>query len=219
MACATRKCFGLSKPNELLLWTVQLRPVSLTNSNLVTFAHMILRYIYCYSCRVPIPFTRFVCITCVQEDFQDQIVLCPECIKSRKLSISTFTHSLSHCLVSCPIRMHCYEFADIIFQARRRAKRLIASFKNAETRAKMAESRKQNMTGGLEEVAKYVDSEADNENIVMASSSPLKCSCCDHNLTLPFWACVNCGMKFRIPLLFFAYTLPHKFQNLIHSFV
>ncbi|KAF9562462.1 hypothetical protein CPC08DRAFT_376954 [Agrocybe pediades] len=153
------------------------------------------RGIYCYSCCVPIPFTRFVCITCVDEEDGDQIVLCPECIQSLSLKISTFTHSLSHCLICCPVRMHCYELLDIFTQSRRRAKRLIASFKEAEARAKSKQSKKHRGDGNAEFEHKLnVGPETEIDNIVTTSSAPLKCACCDKNLTLPFWACVKCEL-------------------------
>ncbi|PPQ88388.1 hypothetical protein CVT25_011267 [Psilocybe cyanescens] len=155
------------------------------------------RYIYCYSCNVPIPFTRFICITCVKEDFDDQIVLCPECIRSRSLNISAFVHSLSHCLICSPVRVHCYELPEIIFQARRRSKRIIAAFKNAEAKAKLIETRKKKGTNGelgAKATELHIDPDTDLDNIVITSLAPMKCACCDKDLTLPFWACVTCEL-------------------------
>ncbi|KAH9480236.1 hypothetical protein JR316_0006834 [Psilocybe cubensis] len=152
------------------------------------------RYIYCYSCNVPIPFTRFICITCVAEDFDDQIVLCPECIGSRSLAIGKFVHSISHCLICSPVRVHCYELSDVIFKARRRSTRLIAAFKNLETKAKRLELQNNEEINGSKVGQLQIGPDLDLDSVAPTSEVSLMCACCSTDLTLPFWACVSCEL-------------------------
>jgi len=160
----------------------------------LTYDILILRgLMVCDVCDQRVTFTRFVCITCVEEDFSNQVDLCPECIESRSFSQKrSFVHHLSHSLIRATVRLHYCEMAGLILQARSLSERIKASFTAAN-------SRKASELDMDIKSTKYSESKASKdlelENIVTSrpSLTPLICACCLKELTLPCWGCVTCG--------------------------
>ncbi|KAF4610197.1 hypothetical protein D9613_010367 [Agrocybe pediades] len=148
----------------------------------------------CDVCDQRITFTRFVCITCVEDDFSNQVDLCTECITSRSFSQKrTFVHHLSHSLIRSTVRLHYCEMATLILQARSLSERIKNSF--------MAASKKSGSGSDTEtKLTKYSDSKAhkdpemENIDTSLPSLTPLVCACCLKDLTLPCWACVKCEL-------------------------
>ncbi|KAF4609988.1 hypothetical protein D9613_010358 [Agrocybe pediades] len=174
----------------------------------------------CDVCDQRITFTRFLCITCVEEDFSNQVDLCTECINSRSFSRKrTFVHHLSHSLIRSTVRLHYCEMATLITQARSLSERIKNSF--------MAASKKSGSGTDTEsKLTKYSDSRAhkdpDMENIVtsLPSLTPLVCACCLKDLTLPCWACVKCELDTLFCLeceLINAPVLPREGFSGIHT--
>ncbi|KAF4609963.1 hypothetical protein D9613_010377 [Agrocybe pediades] len=174
----------------------------------------------CDVCDQRITFTRFVCITCVEDDFSNQVDLCTECITSRSFSQKrTFVHHLSHSLIRSTVRLHYCEMATLILQARSLSERIKTSF--------TAASKKPGSSPEMgTKLRKYSNSTAhedpEMENIVtsLPSLTPLVCACCLKDLTLPCWACVKCELDTLFCLeceLINAPVLPREFFSGIHT--
>lgn len=144
--------------------------------------------IYCDACNQKIAFIRYLCITCMEEDFSDEIDMCAECIDSSVFNRpNKYIHHPSHSLLRFTRRFHYWQKATIIPEARSRSERVKASFKALE----------HNMTDGeRKEHEKKTVRPSDADKVVKSKPSltQLVCACCGKALTLPCWACVICGM-------------------------
>ncbi|KDR73637.1 hypothetical protein GALMADRAFT_142100 [Galerina marginata CBS 339.88] len=145
----------------------------------------------CDVCDRDIVFTRYLCITCMEEDLSDQIDMCAECIDSRVFTRETrFVHHFSHSLIRSSRCIHYCELATMIPHARLRSERIKASFKASAARKQLSQGHEVKTTKNVGISKAWRDS--DDAVRSRLTTLPLICACCRKELTLPCWACVTC---------------------------
>ncbi|KAF5329683.1 hypothetical protein D9619_008943 [Psilocybe cf. subviscida] len=142
----------------------------------------------CDSCTQRIPFRRYTCITCVEEDFSNVIDFCVEdrCFNTlTEFDRRDFVHSFSHTLIRSTQRLLAYEMPFLFTMSRQRSERVKRSFREQEV-AKV---------GVKPNVQKVVSIAATQANLAgKPSVTALVCCICNQDLTLPCWACASCDV-------------------------
>ncbi|KAF8912079.1 hypothetical protein CPB84DRAFT_751308 [Gymnopilus junonius] len=173
---------------------------SISNLTMELASYYMARYVFaignavCDVCSQYIIFTRFVCITCVEEIFNNEVDMCAECIDSTEFTNENeFIHHPSHTLLRFTRRFHYCQRVVIIPHARLLSARIQASFKASG----MAGAKTSRSTSDIGKSAK-----GDTDNVVMSRPSlvELICACCGKDLTLPCWACAACDLDILICL-------------------
>jgi hypothetical protein len=142
----------------------------------------------CDSCAQRIPFRRFTCITCVEEDFSNFLDFCVEDRCSDTLTEfdrRDFVHSFSHTLIRSTQRLLGYEMPFLFIVSRLRSERVKRSFREQEAAN----------VGVDPNLQKPISSAAKEAELAgKPSVTDLICCICNESLTLPCWACASCGM-------------------------
>lgn len=141
----------------------------------------------CDSCAQRIPFRRYTCITCVEEDFSNAVDFCVEDRCSDTLTEfdrRDFVHSFSHTLIRSTQRLLAYEIPYLFIVSQLRSERVKRSFREQE-------AAKVGVDPNVEKAVSTATTEA--ELAGKPSITALVCCICDQDLTLPCWACASCG--------------------------
>lgn len=153
------------------------------------------RQVYCDACLQSIVFSRYVCVTCIDEDFSNQLDLCtdnPHCTSTILFAARDFVHSSSHTLLRTDRHILSSEVFTLFTQSNQRSERIKKMFRSREEERKISDRGKSRP-----------NTQSAIENIKLDIKSPtptLKCSRCDNILTLPCWACAICSTWFLLSL-------------------
>lgn len=138
----------------------------------------------CDVCRQTIVFRRYMCITCVADDYSTWVDFCVDSNCSEVLdTINTtdFVHSSSHTLLRCTERIYTYELPTIVSQVRSRSEGIKKTFRKNKS-----------ATGRAHGDSKKTDKSSHPIDIEIPTS-PLVCASCSSLLALPCWACAVCS--------------------------
>jgi hypothetical protein len=155
----------------------------------------------CDICRQTIVFRRYMCMTCVADDYSTWADFCVDSNCSDiqdTVNTTDFVHSSSHTLLRCTERIYTYELPTIVSQVRLRSEKIKKSFRDNNS-----------VTGQTHGVDRKTDKSSyptDTET----PTSPLMCTSCSSLLTLPCWACAVCSTSWiRLRTLVFL-TMPSR---------
>lgn len=125
---------------------------------------------------------RYHCITCIADDYGNQIDLCMHCVHKTvdDLNKTSFTHLPTHSIIRSRRRVLYLQVADILSDAKKKSTRFKDHFRRLE---EQTENKGAGIagTGGGEKNKSKVEVEA------------LLCACCDKEVHLPCWLCLECG--------------------------
>ncbi|KAF5318870.1 hypothetical protein D9619_010940 [Psilocybe cf. subviscida] len=139
--------------------------------------------VFCDVCKQDIIFQRYMCITCIEDDYSNRVDFCVDsnCSELQNtFSTTDLVHSPSHTILRCTERIYTYELPNIASQAQILSESVKKRFR--EQNSVKNQFHKVDMKTGKSNPA------SDNKAVV----PHLTCSCCGIPLTLPCWACAIC---------------------------
>lgn len=149
----------------------------------------------CVVCDQRVVFSRFICITCIEEDMTNEVNLCLGCVESHTfIKTRKYVHHLSHSLIRTLHVVHFAELPLIIPKARLLSERIKASVKASEDKKNSTKDHGSKALKGSDSKATK-DTYAENIVTIRPSLTALVCACCIKDVTLPCWACITCGMS------------------------
>lgn len=144
----------------------------------------------CDICRQTIVFRRYMCMTCVADDYSTWADFCVDsnCSEVQEaVNTTDFVHNFSHTLLRCTERIYTYELPAIVSQARSRSEKIKKAFRENISATGSAHG----IHGKTDKSSHSTDTEA--------TPNPLECASCGSLLTLPCWACAVCSTFYIRP--------------------
>jgi hypothetical protein len=140
--------------------------------------------VVCDVCRQDIIFQRYMCITCIEDDYSYWVDFCTDsnCPELQNtFSTTDLVHSPSHTVLRCVERIYTYELPKVAARAQVLSESIKKRFR--EQNSAKDHSQRADIKTGKSNLA------SDNKTAV---THPI-CSCCGQLLTLPCWACAICS--------------------------
>lgn len=146
----------------------------------------------CDICEQTIVFRRYMCMTCVADDYSTWVDFCVDSNCSEvqdTVNTTDFVHSSSHTLLRCTERIYTYELPTIISQVRLRSERIKKSFRENDKLA----------TRQIQRVDRKSDNSSHFTDLNQIPTNSPVCTSCSSLLTLPCWACAVCSTFYLRP--------------------
>lgn len=148
----------------------------------------------CDVCDGTILTTRLFCLTCVSDDFLDEMDVCETCV-DKSGARDNFKHEPSHPLLKCTDYMYDHQYAWAVEHGREvweRAKKTFLDGSKEGVSSTMTPD-DASMVAQAPMVGSASSSEKPPEKL-----SPT-CTFCSTKIDLPFWVCVECGKSISAP--------------------
>lgn len=142
----------------------------------------------CDTCSQPLLFSRYICITCVDEDYTNQIDFCTDnsqCASETLFTKRNFLHSTSHTLLRTNRHIPMAKKKELILKFNLFSEEIKKMFRSRE------ESRKASNTKNF-----AIQMAIEIRRNVNPPAIEIKCTSCQKKLTLPCWACADCRTYF-----------------------
>jgi len=131
-------------------------------------------YVSCDVCKNQYCFTRYVCLTCLLEDYTNHVDICAKCLgHTEVVKTDDFVHDPWHTLFKSRTRILKIEKAYQISNARARSKRIKDAFRG---------------DGGQHHMKTEHGKAAGAEK----ETPVFNCAGCEKVVNLPCWACTTC---------------------------